>query len=111
MSWTEYKVDSFIKHYFTYKHYQGQYDDSRRESKVGKVWTHRAPFENAAIDIAEFDTAVKQLTPQEYGIFILYYLFDRPIEDVAGFICGGNGEVMEIAYRAKAKVKRYLMTT
>ena len=107
MNWPLDKVNSYFTHYVTYKHFKGQYYP---KEVAGRVFTHRAPFENTAIDNAEFDKAIKRLGKIERDFF-LHWIHGVSENDIAWFEDVDLNSLLEVIEHAKMKVKRYLMGT
>ena len=100
--WTNAKVEFFIEHYFLLREYEVQYGDDMQIPT--KLRTHRAYFENAAINMAEFETAMKRLGRTYFHTFYCIYIAEMPVEGYAWFTNQDTEFVREVAVKAKGKM-------
>ena len=106
--WTRDKIADFCEDYMGFKNYGVWFQSSDGQSAIKPPRTHRAPFEDKAIDVAEFDMAVNQLGRTEKFCF-LTSLLGLERRDIAWF-SHLDGVLVEIILdRAKRKVESYLI--
>ena len=105
--WTQEKANFFETYYRELKSYEVGYRPPDKDLGIHKRRTNRAPFENQAIDIAEYDKAIRRLERTEI-VCLVGQLYGIPVNDMAFWLRKSVEDIYQRIEEARAKLAGYL---